>query len=111
MYTEYFGRKCVTLWLKTCAQVKEKKRVRGDYGRMDDAQPLAAKWSARYETQMKRMDEIQVILDKLKEKHSEGSYTPEQLHCWANLIQMKKHLSYDSTRARMCVREYSFECA
>ena len=93
MYTEYFGRKCVTLWLKTYAQVKEKKRVRGDYGPMDDAQPPAAKRSARYETQMKRME---VILDKLKEKHSEGSYTPEQLHCWANLIQMKKHTSYDS---------------
>ena len=90
MYTEYFGRKSVNLWLKT--QVKEKKRFRSDT--TDDA-PLS-KRSGRFDAQMKRMDDVQEIVEKLKEKHSNDKYTPEQLHCWANLIQMKKHSSYEN---------------
>ena len=90
MYTEYFGRKSVNLWLK--AQVKEKKRSRSDT--TDDAPP--SKRSGRFDAQMKRMDDVQEIVEKLKEKHSNDKYTPEQLHCWANLIQMKKHSSYES---------------
>lgn len=90
MYTEYHERKSVTLWLKS--QVKERKRSRSES--LDDAP--SAKHSGRYETQMKKVDEIQEILEKLKENHDSDKYTPEQLHCWANLIQMKKHSSYDS---------------
>ena len=90
MYTEYEGRKSVNLWIKV--QLKEKKRSHGSA--TDDAPP--SKRSGRFDAQMKRMDDIQEILEKLKEKQSNDKYTPEQLHCWANLIHMKKHSSYDS---------------
>ena len=90
MYTEYDGRKSVNLWIKV--QVKEKKRSHSSS--TDDAPP--SKRSGRFDAQMKRMDDIQEIIEKLKEKHSNDKYTPEQLHCWANLIQMKKHSSYES---------------
>ena len=35
--------------------------------------------------------------DKLSAKHGgKGKYTPKQYQCWANLIQLQKHNSYDS---------------
>ena len=81
--------KSVNLWIKV--QVKEKKRSHSSS--TDDAPP--SKRSGWFDAQMKRMDDIQEI-EKLKEKHSNDKYTPKQLHCWANLIQMKKHSSYES---------------
>ena len=60
------------------------------------AQGLLLLISLQFDAQMKRMGDIQEIIERLKEKHSNDKYTPEQLHCWANLIQMKKHASYES---------------
>ena len=40
------------------------------------------------------MAKVETTEEKLREKH-EGVYTEEQLICWAHLIQMKKHTSYD----------------
>ncbi len=45
-------------------------------------------------TQREKDFEVWEILKKLKGKH-ETTYSPEQLHTWANLIQMKKHSSLD----------------
>ena len=75
MYTEYDGRKSVNLWIKV--QVKEKKRSHGST--TDDAPP--SKWSGHFDAQMKQMDDVQEIIEKDKEKHSNDKYTPEQLHC------------------------------
>jgi hypothetical protein len=44
---------------------------------------------------MKNMQEVEEILEMLKKKHEEN-FTPEQLHTWAHMIQMKKHSSYDT---------------
>ena len=70
MYTEYFGRKSVMLWLKV--QVKEKKRPRSDSS--DDAPP-PSKRSGRFDAQMKRMDDVQEIVEKLKDIHSDVKYS------------------------------------
>lgn len=76
MYTECFGRKSVTLWLKI--QVKEKRSHSDttDYG-------PPSKRLGRFDALMKRMDDVQDIVEKLKEKHNNDKYmyTPEQLHC------------------------------
>ena len=82
----------VNLWIKV--QVKEKKRSHSST--TDDAPP--SKRSGRFDAQMKRMDDVQETIDKLKSRRSTAmiSIPPEQLHCWANLIQMKKHSSYES---------------
>ena len=58
--------------------------------------PLSTKRAGHFEAQMKRMDDVQEIVEKLKEQHSNDKYTPEQIHWWANLIHMKKHSSYES---------------
>ena len=64
-YTQYDGRKSsVNLWIKV--QVKEKKRSHSSS--TDDAPP--SKRSGRFDAQMKRMDDIQEIIEKLKEKHN-----------------------------------------
>ncbi len=42
------------------------------------------------------MDELKEIIDKIQAKNQGSKYTPEQLHCWANLIHTKKHDAYDN---------------
>ena len=44
--------------------------------------------SPGYSAHMKNMAEVEEILEA-------DTYTPEQLHAWAHMIQMKKHSSYD----------------
>ena len=44
-----------------------------------------------YNSQRNKMSKVQSIR---KEKHN-TKYSPEQLHTWANLIQMKKHSCFD----------------
>ena len=41
-----------------------------------------------------KMEESKEVFDVLKEKHDKH-YKPEQLHAWAQLVQMKKHISLD----------------
>ena len=52
-------------------------------------------------TQPEKDFEVWEILKKLKGKY-ETTYSPEQLHTWANLIKMKKHSSLD------CPTNYPF---
>ena len=44
---------------------------------------------------MNMMNEVDVLVGKLKEKHGE-KYTPVQLYCWAHMINTHKHDSLDS---------------
>ena len=55
---------------------------------------------SNYQGHVKRFSEIQVIVDELEKKHSD-SYTPEQLRAWAHMIDLKKHLSYDTPPLEM----------
>ena len=41
------------------------------------------------------MSEVECIVGDLEEKHGEGKFSPEQILVWANMLQMKKHTSYD----------------
>ena len=36
-----------------------------------------------------------MIVGELESKHK-GTYTTEQIRCWANMIQIKRHDSYDN---------------
>ncbi len=110
MYFEHHKRRSINLWVKSKPQVGTRsKRPRcvfdleggptkilgegGSTKRSSEGGPT--KRSSVYDSQLKRMDELEEILDKLKYKHKENLYTPEQFHCWANLIQMNKHTSYE----------------
>lgn len=42
-----------------------------------------------------KADEAKDVLEELRAKHGE-KYTAEQLHAWAEMIQIKKHTSYDN---------------
>lgn len=53
-----------------------------------------ARKASRYDKHIDRMADVELIEDKLWEKHAEN-FTKQQLHSWAHLIQMKKHQSYD----------------
>ena len=50
--------------------------------------------TSRYESQMQKISAIDDIYKCLEEKQR-VNYTPEQLHAWAHLIDLKKHSSYD----------------
>ena len=47
-----------------------------------------------HESHMDKMAEVECIEEKLWEKH-EGLHSEEQIRCWAHLLQMKKHMSFD----------------
>ena len=85
MYVDHYKRRAINLWVKP----KQKKRPR-DLDDADNSRP--AKRSSTYESHLEKMDDLENILEKL---NKESNYTPEQLHCWANLMQMKKHDSYE----------------
>ena len=91
MYFEHHKRKSIRLWVKE-AQTRQTKRPRSDTS--DEATP-AKKRSSVYDSHLEKMDKVEQILDKLKSKHENNKWTIEQLHCWANMIQMNRHHSYD----------------
>lgn len=52
----------------------------------------------RTESHLEKMEELQGIVVKLKEKHKDGKYShfsKAQFHCWGNTIQLGHHDSYD----------------
>ena len=52
--------------------------------------------------------EVEVIADKLTEKH-EGKFSAEQINVWAHLINMKKHQSFDDPPDKPFFRGSSME--
>ena len=91
MYSEHHGRKSINLWLK----LNSKKRKRP----IDPStEPPQAKRSKSCETHLEKMNELQKIVDLLKDKHKEGKYahlSSAQFHCWGNTIQLGHHDSYE----------------
>ena len=90
MYTEYKGKRCVLMWIK-CERAPKRLKPAGEGD--ESIVPNPKRPSPGYSTHMKNMAEVEEILEELK-KHAD-TYTPEQLHAWAHMIQMKKHSSYD----------------
>lgn len=93
MYSEHHGRKSINLWLK----LKSIKHRRPNDPSTECAAPQA-KRSKSCESHLEKMDELQKIVDTLKDKHKEGKYShlsSAQFHCWGNTIQLGHHDSYD----------------
>lgn len=86
MYLKYEGKKSIKVWLKLNSK---RSSTGGD--------PPQAKRS-RTESHLEKMDELQEIVAKLKEKHKSGKYSKfskAQFHCWGNTIQLGHHDSYE----------------
>lgn len=88
MYEEHKERKEIILWC--FSKVKTNSRKRPGVS----SPPKAAKASKGYTLHQEKLIKTQEILGKLQQKH-EGKFSEEKLHAWANLIQMKKHGSFD----------------
>ena len=91
MYNEHSGRKSINLWLK----FKKKKRTRDTSSMSNYPQQ---KRSKSCESHLAKMDELQSIVEKLKEKNGEGKYShfsSAQFHCWGSTIQLGHHDSYE----------------
>ena len=93
MYNCYRGKRCVMLWVKCVKERALKRLLSSSLGDSDG--PKTKRVSPGYTSHMKNMAEVEEILERLKQKHKDN-YTPEQLHAWAHMIQMKKHSSYDT---------------
>ena len=83
---KYEGKKKIKVWLKLSSK-------RLSTGGTD---PQAKR--TRTESHLEKMEELQGIVVKLKEKHKDGKYShfsKAQFHCWGNTIQLGHHDSYD----------------
>lgn len=88
MYEEHEGRS-INLWMKVKA--KHQKRPSESSETPATSQTKRAK---ACEPHLEKMDELQKIVDKLKEKHQEGQcshFSSAQFHCWGNTIQLGHH--------------------
>ena len=93
MYADYKGKRIITLWMKCSWKRPSAQRKRPHSPSVSDL-PSTSKRS-NYGSHLSKMTEVEVIMDKLKEKHKE-TYTPEQIRAWANMIHMRKYESYET---------------
>ena len=84
MYNELRSRKSVALWMKAISRVKRKH---------NSPKPSTRPKHFNCVFHLDRMSEVEEIVEELQKKH-QSKYSPEQLHAWAHMIQMKKHSSY-----------------
>jgi len=91
MYEEHEGRR-INLWMKVKA--KHQKQPSESSETPSTSQTKRAK---ACESHLEKMDELQKIVDKLKEKKKEGQYShfSAQFHCWGNTIQLGHHDSFE----------------
>ena len=89
MWSEFKGR-CVLLWIKCQKSNATKSRpTSSELGADSDVDvPKTKRISPGYSAHMKNMQEVDEIWEILKQKHEENC-TPEQLHTWAHMIQMR----------------------
>lgn len=108
MYTRYKRGNEIVLWMK---QIASRKRSRTpaeseeSSSRKRSCTPTELECSStsagrkagrsNYDKHVEKMSAVDKICDELSDKHGE-KYTPEQYRCWANLIQLHKHDSYES---------------
>lgn len=84
MYELHKLKKRILLWLK-CKPPSTKR---------SSSDPVDAPPSKRQASLQGMMNEVSTIVDKLTEKHGE-KYSHLQLNCWAHLIHIGRHHSYD----------------
>ena len=87
MYSDYKGKQ-IKLWVK-----RNVARKRSHSPSKPDT-PSAKARRTNYDSHLRKMSEVELILEELKEKQG-TKFTPEQLQTWAHMIHMKKHDSYE----------------
>ena len=90
MYAEDYKKKYFLLWMRC---LKTRKRRLSDSTTPNHSKPKRS--GSVYESTVQKMHEVDVIAEVLGDKHK-GTYSPEQIRCWANMIQIKNHTSYDT---------------
>lgn len=91
MYESYKKKKQILLWVK---QTKKRPRIDAS-ATSGGASAQKPGNSSKYDKQVDKMAQLEEIVDKLQEKHSD-QYTMEQLRAWADVIQLGRHHSYDT---------------
>ena len=108
MYDVYKKKRQVLLWLKVTKCKQKKRPSNNDVECQQVAKQLRTQaenvgsgkipiggGKSNHDGHLKKMSEVELIVDQLEEIHSNSQYTPEQIRAWAHLIQMKKHDSYN----------------
>ena len=88
LYDEFARRKCLLFWIKCLAKAKE------TTFESTSSCPPSKRSGSIYDSTLQKVYEVDVIVDDLEEKH-DGKYTREQIRCWANMIQIKQHDTYE----------------
>lgn len=94
MYAIYFGKREIMLWCtgelnESTTTTPCRKRDRENEGNSSTCTSMPKSKTG------KRMEEVDDIVDELKEKHK-SQYSVEKLNAWAHMIHMGKHTSYES---------------
>ena len=92
MYAIYFGKREIKLWCtgELNEQTMSKKRAHEN----EENSSVSTTDMPKTKT-AKRMEEVNDIMDKLKEKHK-TVFSVEKLSAWAHMIHMGKHQSYEN---------------
>ena len=90
MYSKYKRGMEILLWMK---QIVSRKRSRTPTELESSSSGRKARRS-NYDGHLDKVAEVDQISEELSDKHGK-KYTPEQYRCWANLIQLQKHDSYE----------------
>lgn len=106
MYDVYKKKRQVLLWLKVtkckqkrqpssndveCQQVTKQLRTQAE----SEVKIPMGGGKSNHDRHLKKMSEVELIVDQLEDIPSNSQYTPEQIRAWAHLIHMKKHDSYN----------------
>ena len=92
MYSAYSGKSEILLWCD--GRKVEKETAQQSKHSSDECPPSKRGRKSVTESQAKKLSDVQEIYEALEEKNR-GSYSEEQMHMWAHLIQMGKHKSYE----------------
>lgn len=98
MYDLHPRKKSILLWCfkKTSSDSASRKRPRSSSSSQASNAQKISRSSTNYESHQRgKVAETNETLAKLEEKHGD-KYSSEQLHTWANLIQLKRHSSLDT---------------
>ena len=92
MYEEYCSKCCeIRLWCMCIMNENSDNERKQSHEKEESEPPLSAKGG----TCQQRMEQVDGIVDTLREKHGD-LYSVEKLNAWAHLIHMGKHSSYEN---------------
>ena len=111
MYAVYQGKQDIMLWMKVKSGNPRKRKQSSIAGEqagsskectssdIEDITPppkqqkttnsgSTVKGGTQYQKHLKKMSEVEVIIEYLEEKHSDGKYSAEQIRVWAHMLHM-----------------------